>query len=169
MSSLRAGSCSFLCKVLALNTDLGFFFLNLRLSHHRDHGLSWWARLIFAEHSVVHPALSHLSAPHRGWCFYYSLSPLSLGGLGLDVIPSTVAAILFLVQGWSHLQQREWWRMEETWVFSVINQPWNPQNSRLPVQWDNCLSCGRILDSFRFFVSMETKCKSSGFRGQTQN
>lgn len=56
---------------------LGFFFFNLRLSHHRDHGLSWWACLIFAEHSVVHPALSYLSAPHQGWCFYYSLfSPL---------------------------------------------------------------------------------------------
>lgn len=98
-----------------------------------------------------------------------SLSLLSLGGLGLDVTPSTVAGILFLVQGWSQLQQRECWRTGETWVFSVINQPWNPQNSRLPVQWDNCLSCGRILDSFRFFISMETKCKSPGFRGQTQN
>ena len=79
LSSLRAGSCSFLCKVLALNTDLEYFFffnLRLRLSHHRAHSLSWWAHLIFAEHSVVHPALSHLSAPGRGWCFYYSLFSL---------------------------------------------------------------------------------------------
>lgn len=60
-----------------------------------------------------------------------SLPAFSLGGLSLDVTPSTVAAILFLVQGWSHLQQRECWRMGETWVSSVINQPWEPQNSRL--------------------------------------